>query len=96
MATMKVFDIKAALRKKGFVEEANRDHVFFTFFNNGMKTSIRTKISHGEKDIRDPLIKAMSKQVHLDKSDFTMLVECPLTEDAYKAKLIKDGVITVE
>ena len=93
MANMKVRNIKTALLKKGFVESPYRDHHFYTFFYQGTKTSIRTKISHGETDIDDGLISAMAKQVHLNKPDFAQLVECPLSEEEYIIRLIEKGSI---
>lgn len=82
-------DIGAALRKKGFVPREN-DHTFYHLFVNGKKTIISTKISHGEKEIRDKLLGMMARQLRLSRRDFLNLVDCPLTFDEY-VKLLRDS-----
>lgn len=87
MANLKTNKIEKSLQKKGFVKD-DGDHHFYIFFYNGQKTSIRTRISHGETDIAEPLISKMAKQVRLRKADFYDLVNCPLSVDEYIEKLI--------
>lgn len=90
--TLKTDKIKNALLKKGFkIQES--DHHFFSFYCNGEKTTIRTKISHGEKEIDDSLINKMQKQLHLTKQEFLDLINCPLSEDEYKKLMFQRNVI---
>lgn len=96
MASMKVRDINAALCRKGFISDRECDHVYYILYYNGKKTSVRTKISHSKNEIDDHLINAMSKQVHLDKENFFLLVECPLSEAEYKTRLLESGIISVK
>jgi hypothetical protein len=63
----------------------------FWFYVDDRKTSINTKISHGERELRDVLIGLMAKQVKLTKSDFLRLVECALSAEEYRGKMIAEG-----
>jgi hypothetical protein len=51
VSSAKTREVKAALVRKGFAEESKRDHLYYFFLNEGKKTRIYTKISHGETDI---------------------------------------------
>ena len=79
------------LKKKGFVESAkkNKDHIFLEFYHEGKLVS-HTKISHNGDDIRDTLIKVMSTQCKLEKSQFMDLANCPLSKEAY-LKILEDN-----
>ncbi len=63
----------------------------FIFCIEGKKTSIHTKISQGEKVIHAQLIGMMSRQMRLSKGDFDHFVDCTLTGDGYRAKMIESG-----
>jgi hypothetical protein len=75
LATLKVKKVFNGLKKKGFVQ-AEGDHTFLILNVNGKKTSIRTKISHGNNEISDYLINEMSMQLKLEKKKFLDLVNC--------------------
>jgi len=80
------------LKKKGFLD-APGDHNFLEFHYQG-KFVVRTKISHGAThDLGNDLISKMAYQCRLDKSDFSDLANCPLSEEEYIGKLISNGVI---
>ncbi|HRP61922.1 MAG TPA: hypothetical protein PK400_01365 [Phycisphaerales bacterium] len=85
-------DVAFGLQAKGF-ECREGDHKFFHFLNDGKKTIIFTKISHGEKEIHDGLLATMARQVRLTKKQFNDLVDCPLDLDEYKELLRKSGAI---
>lgn len=89
---MKAKDIERAFLKKGFVPNGG-DHKFFVLYVDGKKTSIRTKISHGERDIHSPLLEQIQKQVGLSVNDFQDLVNCPLSKERYIEKLRECGKI---
>jgi len=91
MPTMKVRDILTGLNKKGFLQ-GESDHTHLILHVNGKKTDVRTKVSHGAREIDDYLIGMMSKQLHLDKNDFKNLVYCPLSFDDYLKKLSAEGI----
>ncbi|MFR1850293.1 MAG: type II toxin-antitoxin system HicA family toxin [Clostridium sp.] len=84
--------VEKALKRKGFKEEP-RDHKYFVFYNNGKKTRIKTKVSHCGQEINDYLIDQMKKQLHLNKSQFEDLINCPLSEEDYKAILKAQNII---
>jgi len=86
-------EIKRGLQRKGFRED-NRDHKFYFLYLGDKRTSVRTKISHGETEIDDGLIKLMAKQIHLTKDQFIDLVNCPLSYDEYIKILQEKGIIT--
>ncbi len=92
MATLKTRDIETSLLRKGFGPK-DGDHKFFVYYIGEKKTRIFTKISHGKTEISDPLISAMGKQVHLNKSEFIDLINCPLTKERYQKMMIDGGYI---
>lgn len=78
-------DIKAGLSRKGFVKK-NGDHVFLWFHYEGKKTSIRTKVSHGDAECGDSLLLLMARQLGLTKAEFLDLVDCPMSQDEFVRK----------
>lgn len=92
---MSVLDPKKTynnLKKKGFIDSTTKsiDHKRVEFFHNG-KYVLSTKVSHGNKDIDNYLIKQMSVQCHLDKNDFMDLVKCPLSKEDFIQILDQQG-----
>ena len=75
-------EVAANLKRKGFTP-GEGDHTFYRLFVDGKNTGIRTKISHGEKEIHDGLLAQMAKQTKLVKKEFLELIDCPLTLDQY-------------
>ncbi len=87
--------LTASLEKKGFSVSAG-DHSFFTYHTlEGQKTSVWTKTSRGtsHKTLGDQLVSLMAKQCGLNKSQFTLFVECPLSRQEYEKILIETGRI---
>jgi hypothetical protein len=73
------------LKKKGFLDSAEHstDHKYLEYYVNG-KLVLYTKISHGsDKDLNDYLVKQMSSQCKLTKTQFADLVNCPMSQDEY-------------
>ena len=68
------------------------DHRRFVYYSEGKKTEIRTMVSHNSRDVGDDLIHQMARQTRLTKSDFVALVECSLSGEGYRAKLVEAGV----
>jgi predicted RNA binding protein YcfA (HicA-like mRNA interferase family) len=75
-------EVAANLKRKGFTLDEG-DHTFYRLFVDGKNTGIRTKISHGEREIHDGLLAQMAKQTKLVKKEFLELVDCPLTLERY-------------
>jgi hypothetical protein len=90
MTTLKVREVLNGLESKGFLASEG-DHTFLIFYVGGKKTSIRTKVSHGSKEINDYLIKRMSIQVKLEKKKFIDLVNCPFSVEDYLNELKAQG-----
>jgi len=93
MAVFKANKVMKSLKKKGFVE-SNSDHKRFELFYQG-KLVLSTKTSHNNQDIGDALIKSMSHQCKLSKTDFFNLINCPLSKEEYIKKLKEYMVIDV-
>jgi len=84
--------VMASLEKKGF-SVSEGDHSYFIYHTQaGKKTIVKTKVSHSGKDLSKPLISMMAKQCKLTTSDFHDLVDCPLSQVEYEAKLAAQGL----
>ncbi len=83
MASFSSNDIESALSRKGFRLD-NGKHKYYFLFHNGVRTSIRTMVSHNHQDIGDNLQGCMASQMGINKKQFSCFVECSLTETGYK------------
>lgn len=92
MRTAKTRDVKGSLLRKGFIED-NNDHKFYHLYVNDKRTSVRTKISHGETEIDTFVLKQMAKQVCLNNDQFEDLINCPLSYNDYIEILIENQII---
>jgi DNA-binding transcriptional regulator YiaG len=73
------------LKNKGFsiAKFKSVDHNYLEFYHNDLLI-LYTKISHGStKDLDGYLIKKMSDQCKLSKSEFAELVNCTLSHQKY-------------
>ena len=89
-------EVEAALAGKGFVQEDN-DHHFFVYWSiEGKQTRARTKTSHTKKmkQIGDGLLTEMARQCKLNKTEFTKLVDCPMSRAEYEDVLRRQGELT--
>lgn len=87
--------VESALDAKGF-RRRERDHSYFVYYTEeGTKTPVRTKTSHGKggADIPNNLIGLMAKQCKLRVTDFRALVDCSLSQAEYEALLSSNGEI---
>lgn len=85
--------VTAALLKKGFRARQN-DHTFYHLTIDGKDAGVFTKISHGERQIGDPLAKHMQKQMKLSTmNEFRNFVDCPMSYEEYLANLKKAGFL---
>lgn len=90
---LKRTDIHDALLKKGFELGASH-HSFFNYrTTKGLKSSIKTKTSHGtaHKEIADNLVSAMARQCKITNGQFKDLVSCKLSQIDYEKLLISGG-----
>lgn len=86
-------DVEKSLLNKGFLSGGG-DHNYFLYHSKaGKKTIVRTKTSHGAREIDDNLLAQMAKQCKLTNKDFGLLIDCPLSRDQYESKLIAVGAV---
>ena len=86
-------DVEKSILSKGF-QPGGGDHNYFFYHSKvGKKTIVRTKTSHGAREIDDNLLAQMAKQCKLSNKDFGLLVECPLSRDDYEVKLVAAGAV---
>ena len=87
--------MESALEAKGF-RRRERHHSYFVFYTEeGTKTPVRTKTSHGKggADIPNNLFSRMARQCKLRTADFQALVDCFLSQAEYEALLTSNGKI---
>lgn len=85
--TRKQSEVEAGLVRKGF-RETDTHHRYFVYHTEaGLKSRIRTKTSHGGRDLDDWLLGQMAKQCGVSRKDFLDLVDCPLDQTAYEGKV---------
>lgn len=86
--------MRATLLAKGF-REHNTDHHHYWFFYEGLKTSIKTKVSYGIKEYGDSLLGPVKKQMRLvggrELDDF---FDCDMTGKMYADLLVKRGHVS--
>lgn len=86
-----------ALRKKGFVEQSDRAHIWYHHTLDGVHTGLSTCLSHSKtkmKDIDDSLAKKIQRQLELDtKRQLEDLVNCPMSAEDYVAHLREKRII---
>ena len=71
---------RRALRDKGFVESAKRDHEMYFLYIDGKKTDFWVKISHGAKEIRKDEIALNARSIGMKGQDLYLILAC--THDA--------------
>ena len=95
MATYKKRTVESALRRKGFRRKQSH-HTFFHYYTeDGKRTRVWTKTSHGRSgaDIDKALLKSMAGQCKLPPDEFRDLVECPLSRADYEQHLRQSGKV---
>ena len=87
-------DIDAALRKKGFRRDLDGKHIWYYFQDeHGEDSCVKVMVSHGVMGttLGTPLIALMARQIHLTKTQFLDLIDCPLDEESYRQILRNAG-----
>lgn len=90
MTTLPARDLRTALAKKGFLVSESH-HALFRLVVDGRLTSVRTRLSHGERECNDWLLGQIAQQLHLSKTDLLRLVECSLSGEQYAAMMRSAG-----
>jgi hypothetical protein len=80
-------EVEAGLRRKGF-RQADTHHRYFVYHTRaGLKSRIRTRTSHGGRDLDAWLLAQMAKQCGVSRSEFLDLVDCPLDQKTYETRV---------
>ncbi|MGZ8927249.1 MAG: type II toxin-antitoxin system HicA family toxin [Methylobacter sp.] len=87
--------VEEGLIKKGFALREGDHHRFIYFTLEGKKSAIQTKTSHTPKmkEIPDNLLAQMAKQCGITKSQFSDLLDCPLSREEYEAILGSNAML---
>ena len=87
--------MESALEAKGFRRRESHHSYFVYYTEEGMKTPVRTRTSHGKggADVPDHLIGRMARQCKLRTMEFRALVDCSLSQAEYEALLISKDEI---
>ena len=87
--------VERALEAKGFRRRESHHSYFVYYTEDGIKTPVWTKTSHGKgsADIPDNLFSRMARQCKLLSADFRALVDCSLSRAGYEALLTRKGEI---
>ncbi len=82
-------DVEKGLERKGFQKSENDHKKFIYHRDNGEKTAVWTKVSHGSghREISPDNQRKMAKQCKLSNKDFERLLDCPLSREAYQEML---------
>ncbi len=96
MTPIKTRLIEASLLKKGFKKD-NTHHKMLWLHIGDRRTSIHTRISHGEEEYGVSLLKQMHKQLKLrGRNEFFLgLLTCPTSGDQYLDELKQGGELRI-
>jgi hypothetical protein len=75
----------AALVAKGMVRDEKHHHMFRKKIDG--VTTLVTRMSHDDKEIRGDLIGLMARQCCLKAPEFWDLINCPLSEEGWVKKI---------
>jgi hypothetical protein len=70
-------DIERGLVNKGFQRTESHHHFFVYHSCDGKKTAVKTKTSHGTREVSSYILQQMARQLYLSKIDFLNLIDCP-------------------
>lgn len=76
----------------GFEEELGRDHLFY-FYRHSGKIVVRTKVSHGADEIRQPILGLIGKQLRLERGEFECFLRGETSAQEYEGILHREGVV---
>lgn len=80
-----------ALVTKGFERVEGTHHTMFRLVVSGARTSVRTRISHGQRKVDDWLLSEIAKELHLSKRELLRFIGCEIGPQEYVALMIQRG-----
>jgi len=93
MKSIKSRELVRKLSGKGFCVD-NKDHIYLKLVYNNKITSVYTKVSHGSKDIGQPILGKIKRQLRFeDNGQFWDFVNCSLSYEDYIRYLKSKGII---
>jgi hypothetical protein len=91
MADIHVSRFNGALVSKGFDRSESKHHTMVHLMANGKRTSIRTRLSHGERNVSDWLQSQVARALHVSKRDLLRFIDCELSQDEYVRVMTERG-----
>ena len=82
MKPRKAHDVRSDLQRKGF-RPTQTDHEKWTLYVGVQKTTVHTKISHGQEECDGFVLAQMARQLCLSTQELADLLDCPLSYEAY-------------
>jgi hypothetical protein len=82
-----------ALVNKGFERVEGTHHTMLRLVVSGVRTSVRTRISHGQRKVDDWLLSEIAKELHLSKRELLQFIGCEIGFREYVALMIQRGHI---
>jgi len=90
VSEIRVSRIVSALLSKGF-ETYQGHHAMYRLVVEGKTTSIRTRISHGQRRADDWLLRQIAKQLHLSKQELMRFIDCAMGAGEYRSLMTERG-----
>jgi len=85
--------IEKALKRTGFVEHTSH-HKQYTYYTiSGVKSKVKTFISHGKNDYGDFLLSKIAQQLKLTKAELLKFVDSEMSRIEYEVILRSKGYI---
>ena len=91
MAELHVSEFNRALVYKGFDRSEGKHHTMFHLMAYRKRTSVRTRLSHGERRVDDWLQSQIARELHLSKRELWRFVKCEIGEQEYLGMMIEGG-----
>jgi hypothetical protein len=91
MTEVHAYRFSNALVNKGFERVEGKHHTMFRLVAGGSRTSIRTRLSHGQRKVDEWLLGEMVKQLHLSKLELLRFIQCEIGYEQYVKLMIERG-----
>jgi hypothetical protein len=91
MAEFHLSEFIRALVSKGFDRSEGKHHIMFHLMANGKRTSVRTRLSHGEHRVDDWLQSQIARELHRSKRELWRFIKCEIGGQEYIDMMIEGG-----
>lgn len=96
VSTIESDKLESALTRKGFeLEKQKKDHKYYRLYVEGKKTSVLTKVSHGQKyTISKYLFGITRQQMKFENnSELELFVNCEIDKNTYIKMMVDRGFV---